>query len=77
MKCKEPSCRKEIIFCRTQKGKMIPVDFSSLTDDDLKWLASRKDENELLPFRYGEHITHFATCSAAKQFRSIYDNTKE
>ena len=69
MKCK--SCKEEIIFCSTKAGKSIPVNFSSLTDKDKNWLINRPKEmyEVLLPFRYGEHITHFTTCPHSKEWR--------
>lgn len=75
MKCKEPGCGKEIIFGITQRGRFIPIDFSSVTDADLDWLAKRINDREPLQFRYGEHIAHFATCTNPKGFRKKDDSS--
>lgn len=68
MKCQK--CKKEIIFGITKNGKAIPIDLDSLSEEDMKWLLSRNpNDNTLLPFRWGEHVTHFATCTNPEQFR--------
>jgi len=64
------SCKKQIIFLRTNKNKYIPVNFDSLTDRD-KHITSLNGD---LLFRYGEHISHFATCPNANKFRRSKSN---
>lgn len=69
MKC--TACKKKIVFCLTKNDNRIPVDADTLTEEDKLWLINRRKENynELLPFRYGEHIAHFATCTNPDYFR--------
>jgi hypothetical protein len=59
------ACGKEIAFLRTAKGRPMPVDGDSLTTADREALA-RKEE---VAYRHGEHVTHFGTCPARKQFK--------
>lgn len=63
MKCK--SCKRSIIFLRTKTDRFIPVDFSSLSEDDMLRLVNREE----VLFDNSRHITHFATCPQAKMFR--------
>lgn len=68
MQCK--GCKKEIVFLKTQNDKEIPVDASSLTEEDWTIIRNTPNRNKpILYFRYGEHISHFATCSFADIFR--------
>ena len=60
------ACKAEIAFVVTRKGKHMPVDAGSLSAEDLE-LLSRVGEK--VPFRYGDHISHFATCPQAGEFR--------
>jgi len=62
--CKK--CNKEIIFLKTKKGSFMPVDADSLSDSDLIGISV----NEPVEYRHGEHISHFATCPNATDFRS-------
>jgi hypothetical protein len=59
------SCNANIVFLKTKKGGYIPVNKSSLTPSDLIVLRNKGS----LSFRYGEHITHFATCPNASKHR--------
>lgn len=54
MKCK--SCGKEIVFLRTSTGKAIPVNKETTDAADEYYDKER-------------HISHFADCPAAKDFR--------
>ena len=54
MKCR--ACQKEIVFLLTKTGKKMPVDAETVTQDDHQ-------------FDHTRHVSHFATCPAAKQFR--------
>jgi pentose-5-phosphate-3-epimerase len=53
-KCR--SCGAEIVFLRTKKHKLIPVDAATVRRDDYQ-------------FDYARHKAHFATCPDADKFR--------
>ena len=57
-KCRYPDCEEEITWLTTRRGKRIPVDTESLTEEDVE-LLNGDDEPE---YRYGDHICHFETC---------------
>jgi hypothetical protein len=59
-RCK--SCGKEIIFLKTDTGKLIPVDY------DLSDAADEYFDGE-------KHTTHFSTCPDAKKFRKPKQTT--
>jgi len=52
--CKK--CGEKIVFIPTNKGKMMPVDFNKDIKD---WSVFNKDV----------HMTHFASCKYADEFR--------
>ena len=55
-KCR--SCGADVIFIRTKKGKLMPVDAATVEREDYDFDAAR-------------HVSHFATCpDAAKHRRS-------
>lgn len=54
MNCR--ACNKEIVFLKTDSGKLIPVD---------KETTDSADEY----FDRDRHVTHFRTCPKANQFR--------
>jgi hypothetical protein len=60
------ACKAEIGWVVTAKGKRMPVDAVSLTAADREVLGRVGDS---LPYRHGEHVSHFGTCPNAKQFR--------
>lgn len=62
--CREAICQAEIVFLITKKGKKMPVDAESLSVDDVAALEA----GEEVTFRYGDHISHYQTCPAAKTF---------
>lgn len=62
-RCKE--CGAEIYFLTTKKGKKIPVDADSMTEEDVQDI---KTGNKRL-FRYGDHVAHFLTCTDPDKFR--------
>lgn len=66
-KCK--SCKAEIIWGKTKKDKWIPINFDSLSSTDLRYLQVANAEQNPILFRYGEHISHYATCPEADKFR--------
>ena len=51
------SCGAEIIFLKTEKGKLIPVDAETVTEGD-----------ELFDSK-GGHVSHFSTCDDPERFR--------
>lgn len=59
------SCHAAIAFLETKKGNQMPVNSDSLSTEDLTILSNGGSIN----FRFGEHISHFATCPEAKKFR--------
>jgi len=67
MRCK--ACGERIIFLITKNKKWIPVDMDSISEEDISYMASRNEDDPLLEFKYGEHITHFTTCPNADDFR--------
>ncbi len=62
--CKK--CDADIVFLKTKNNKAIPVDYDSLTHEDMTNLAFGD-----VVFRFGEHVSHFATCPDAKKFRKV------
>jgi len=63
MKCK--SCGKPIVFLRTEKGKMIPVNSDTVDVVDIKGTPVCVDEY----FDHKRHVSHFSDCPAADKFR--------
>jgi hypothetical protein len=53
-RCK--GCHAKIIWFRTERLKMMPVDADTVEPDDTELDLSR-------------HVSHFATCTKAKEFR--------
>lgn len=62
--CKK--CNADIVFLKTKNDKAIPVDYDTLTHEDMTNMSS----GDVL-FRFGEHISHFVTCPEAKKFRKV------
>lgn len=63
-----PHCSKcdvAIVFCLTKSGKHIPVNFSSFCESEKESAVNGVS----IPFVYGRHVSHFATCPFAKDFR--------
>lgn len=60
------SCGAEIGWVVTSKGKNMPVDAESLSDEDLEVLGR---VGEKLDYRHGEHISHFSTCPESKDWK--------
>lgn len=58
-------CNKRIVFLKTKSGNSMPVDYSSLTGADLHKISS----GLVVMYRYGVHVSHFATCSNPSRFR--------
>lgn len=50
------SCKAEIVWIRTERGHMMPVNPESVGQDDKV-------------FKPGVHISHFATCPQADKHR--------
>lgn len=64
VKTKRCDCGQEMVFLPTKKSSM-PVNVESLSDGDVEAL----NRGDSVPFRYGEHISHFSDCPNAKGFR--------
>jgi hypothetical protein len=60
------SCGQEIGFVKTKKGKNMPINAESFTDEDLEILSR---VGETLDYRHGEHESHHATCPHAGDWR--------
>lgn len=60
------SCKAEIYFLLTAKGKRMPVDQSSY-QDAMNVIGDDKDS--LGKFDPKKHISHFSTCPAAASHR--------
>lgn len=50
------SCGAAIVFLRTRKGKLMPVDAETVDHDEYQ-------------FQHGKHRAHFATCPEADRHR--------
>lgn len=61
--CRGPDCDEEIIFLRTKKRKLIPV---NVRPTDKKYRAVKHDEYD---YRHGEHEPHHSTCPNVGEFR--------
>ncbi len=63
------SCKTKIVWCKTSKGKMIPVNLFSLPEKDKLLLIDRwrKGDNTPLNFNPQMHVAHFATCPNASE----------
>lgn len=53
-------CGEKIAWTKSRKGKNVPVDVESLSEEDVEILG-RKDE--ALGYRYKGHVCHFETCT--------------
>lgn len=78
MKNQCSKCGAKIYFVLTKKGNSMPVDISSLTEEDKKAiLFSKLGERYPVAFRPGVHVSHFATCPNADDFRKKKDDTTD
>lgn len=59
------SCGKKIVFMFTESGAFMPVDNHSLSHNDIQLIRLGKR----ISFRFNDHISHFASCPNAKEFR--------
>lgn len=59
------ACDTEIVFLPTKFGKQMPVTASSLTAED--WMLFGRGVD--VPYRHGEHVSHFSDCEQAQLFR--------
>jgi len=50
------SCNAEMVWLKTKKGKTIPVNRETVQEGDEE-------------FEHSRHVSHFATCPDAKQWR--------
>jgi len=71
------SCGASIIWMRTSKGKMIPIDAETVRPGDettggvlaATGSALAATGGALAVYMPGIHVSHFATCPHAKQWR--------
>ena len=56
-------CEQDIAFLITKKGKKMPVDADSLSEDDIAALG----QGDQVDFRWGEHNSHFGSCEEYKK----------
>lgn len=62
--CKK--CNDHIVFLHTTNNKLIPVNYDSLSNNDITEMFFKYRS---VNFRFGEHISHFATCPFSSSFR--------
>jgi hypothetical protein len=61
-KCKE--CGAEILFARTQKDKLMPIEYNSARPDERFNLETYEDE---IKYDFKRHIPHFIACKGWKE----------
>lgn len=59
------SCFHAIVFLRTATGNQIPVNVETISPEE----KVKYESGEEVSFRYGVHISHFATCNNSSKFR--------
>jgi hypothetical protein len=57
-------CGAEILFVRTKKGKLMPIEHSSALPNELYNLEQHGDE---IQYNAGPHRPHFAACADWKK----------
>jgi hypothetical protein len=70
-------CGRTIRFCQTTKGSVMPVDPNPNPDGNVRlrhaagggWLAEVMTKADLAVFQGPRYTPHFATCSAAAEYR--------
>jgi len=60
-------CMQLIAFAKTNTGNSIPVNVSTLSNEEI----AKYNSGEEISFRFGKHISHFATCPEASTFRKV------
>jgi len=68
------SCGEKIIWGKTKNDKWMPINFDSLTEADIRYLQTVDASKHPILFRYGEHVSHYATCPDANKFRKDKQN---
>ena len=69
--CKETSCMEKMIFLFNPKtNKMVPVNYSTLSSDELKLIKDQdgREPTITLCFNGVHHISHFKTCKKPNLF---------
>jgi len=67
-RCK--TCGTEIVWCKTKKGKSMPVDVNKREDGNL--ILDDIDGDTIAIYvgaGEGDHVSHFVTCKQADQHR--------
>ena len=68
------SCGAEIIWCRTEQGKNMPVDLNKRPDGNLVLEDVEGDTiARYVPKGEGEYVSHFSTCGQAADWRKRGD----
>lgn len=55
VRCREQSCRAQIVWLKTEAGKNMPVDADTVEPEDELYVPAR-------------HTSHFTTCKAPNKF---------
>jgi len=66
--CAEETCRAQFVYLENrEKGTIVPVDVSSLSQSELDVLqfTGRTDG---VPYEKGRHVSHFKTCTNPGRF---------
>jgi len=59
------SCGKRIVFLKTDSGKKIPINYETLSNEDIENL----EQGEEVLFDSTLHISHFSDCPQSKKWR--------
>ncbi len=71
MRCREPGCNKEIIWTKTANGSWMPIDYNSVSDEEIMLLA----QGITLNYNPAIHINHWGTCTNPNHFKKKKDDT--
>ena len=69
--CTETSCMEKMIFLFNPKTqRMVPVDYSSLIEDELKLIKDQDGREPEVTLCYNgvHHVSHFKTCKKPNLF---------
>lgn len=77
--CKEEDCKKEFVLLPTDTGAKMPVNVTSLSEEDKQYLnvyASHNNPNEPIPVKWdpSRHVSHFKTCKNPSRFSKHNEN---
>lgn len=63
------SCGAEIVWAITTSGKRMPIDAAPVPNGNVTLRDDGGDAPTALVGKGGTHVSHYATCSEAKQWR--------